>query len=531
MPVAVTYPGVYVEELPSGVHTIVGVATSIAAFVGRAWSGPVDSATTIYSYADYARIFGGLWRDSTMSYAVQQFFQNGGAQAIIVRVATRSGGSAAAAATYTIGGVVFEAAWPGSWGSNLVLTIDHNTKDTSDVSLFNLTIVDGTNPDGSKVLSDAMKRGGSGMRETFYNVSADPSDPRFVATILEQQSQLLRVQSGLPTASPYTAPAAGNAGGSYGAPTANGSDGTTIGATEVSAPANATAGTGLWALDQADIFNLLVIPPFTSSTTDNGSATWAAAAQYCHDHRAVLLVDAPSDWNPANTLDPSTLGAGAYASYAAVYFPRLLAPDENGNLQAYAPAGSVAGVFARTDVARGVWKAPAGTQASLQGTSGFQINGQQANLTDSLIGALNPLGINCLRNLPILGPVVWGARTLDGADIKSSDWKYVPVRRLALYIEESLFRSLSWVVFEPNDEPLWSSIRLDVGAFMQGLFRQGAFQGQAAKDAYFVKCDKDTTTQNDINLGVVNIVVGFAPVKPAEFVVIQIQQMAGQIQT
>jgi len=522
MPVAVTYPGVYVEELPSGVHTIVGVATSIAAFVGRAWSGPVDKATTIYSYADYARTFGGLWRDSTMSYSVQQFFQNGGSQAIIVRVASHTAGSAAAAATYTIDGAVFAAAWPGSWGNNLVLTIDHNTRDTANVSLFNLTIVDDTN-----TKNDAMKRGGSGMRETFYNVSADPSDPRFVTTILAQQSQLLRAQSGLAAAAPYKAPAAGSAG----APTATGSDGAAIGAAEVSAATNAAAGTGLWALDQADIFNMLIIPPFTADTTDNGSATWAAAAQYCRDHRAVLLVDAPSNWNPANTLDPSALGAGAFASYAAVYFPRLLAPDENGNLQTYAPAGSVAGVYARTDVARGVWKAPAGTQASLQGVSGFQINGQRANLTDSLIGKLNPLGINCLRNLPVLGSVVWGARTLDGADIKSSDWKYVPVRRLALYLEESLFRSLSWVVFEPNDEPLWASIRLNVGAFMQGLFRQGAFQGQSAKDAYFVKCDKDTTTQNDINLGVVNIVVGFAPLKPAEFVVIQIQQMAGQIQT
>ena len=270
MPVAVTYPGVYVEELPSGVHTIVGVATSIAAFVGRAWSGPVDKATTIYSYADYARTFGGLWRDSTMSYSVQQFFQNGGSQAIIVRVASHTAGSAAAAATYTIDGAVFAAAWPGSWGNNLVLTIDHNTRDTANVSLFNLTIVDDTN-----TKNDAIKRGGSGMRETFYNVSADPSDPRFVTTILAQQSQLLRAQSGLAAAAPYKAPAAGSAG----APTATGSDGAAIGAAEVSAAPNAAAGTGLWALDQADIFNMLIMPPFTADTTDNGSATWAAAAR------------------------------------------------------------------------------------------------------------------------------------------------------------------------------------------------------------------------------------------------------------
>lgn len=519
MPVAVSYPGVYLEELPSGVHTITGVATSIAAFVGRAWSGDVDKATTIYSFSDYARQFGGLWSAAPMSGAVQQFFQNGGSQAIVVRVATRTGAGAAKAAIYTVGvgGVVFEAANVGSWGSNLLITVDLNTKDPINVSLFNLTIVDDPN-----TKNDSLGRGGSGAREIFLNLSVDPADPRFVTTILAQQSSLLRLVSGLSTAAP--------AAGSVGAPTTPGDDGADIGASEVSAPGNATGHTGLWALDQADIFNILCIPPFTPNTIDNGSATWAAAAQYCNVRRAVLLVDAPSDWD-AGVHDPSTLGAGAFSSNAAVYFPRLLAPDQNGNLQAYAPCGAVAGIFARTDVARGVWKAPAGTMAAIQGISGFQINGQESNLIDAQIGALNPLGINCLRNLPIMGPVVWGARTLDGADVKSSDWKYVPVRRTALFIEESLFRALSWVVFETNDEPLWSQIRMNVGAFMQGLFRQGAFQGQSAKEAYFVKCDKDTTTQNDINLGVVNIVVGFAPLKPAEFVVIQIQQIAGQIQT
>ena len=124
----------------------------------------------------------------------------------------------------------------------------------------------------------------------------------------------------------------------------------------------------------------------------------------------------------------------------------------------------------------------------------------------------------------------WGARTLVGSDLMASQWKYVPVRRLALFIEESLFRGTQWVVFEPNDEPLWAQIRLNIGAFMQGLFREGAFQGSTPKDAYLVKCDSETTTQDDINKGIVNIVVGFAPLKPAEFVIIKIQQLAGQIE-
>jgi phage tail sheath protein FI len=151
-------------------------------------------------------------------------------------------------------------------------------------------------------------------------------------------------------------------------------------------------------------------------------------------------------------------------------------------------------------------------------------------LTDPENGALNPLGLNCLRIFPIYGSIAWGARTLVGSDAEGNEWKYVPVRRTALFLEESLYRGTQWVVFEPNDEPLWAQIRLNIGAFMHGLFRQGAFQGQTPRDAYFVKCDKETTTQADINLGIVNILVGFAPLKPAEFVVIKIQQMAGQIE-
>jgi phage tail sheath protein FI len=173
-----------------------------------------------------------------------------------------------------------------------------------------------------------------------------------------------------------------------------------------------------------------------------------------------------------------------------------------------------------------VWKAPAGIDANLSGIQGLQVP-----LSDEDNGRLNPLGINCLRTFPVVGNVVWGARTLRGADQLADEYKYVPVRRLALFIEESLFRGTQWVVFEPNDEPLWAQIRLNVGAFMQGLFVQGAFQGTTRNKAYFVKCDAETTTQNDINLGIVNIIVGFAPLKPAEFVIIKIQQMAGQVET
>jgi phage tail sheath protein FI len=250
----------------------------------------------------------------------------------------------------------------------------------------------------------------------------------------------------------------------------------------------------------------------------------------------MLIVDSPVDWGVRAetavknaTSGLSDLGlSGDIARNAAIYFPRVVQSDplRDAQTDTFVSCGIIAGVMARTDSQRGVWKAPAGLEAALNGIQGLQVN-----LTDDENGSLNPLGINCLRSFPVNGRVVWGARTLRGADQSGDEYKYVPVRRTALFIEESLYRGTQWVVFEPNDEPLWAQIRLNVGAFMQNLFRQGAFQGRTPREAYFVKCDKETTTQNDINLGIVNILVGFAPLKPAEFVIIKIQQMAGQIET
>jgi phage tail sheath protein FI len=180
----------------------------------------------------------------------------------------------------------------------------------------------------------------------------------------------------------------------------------------------------------------------------------------------------------------------------------------------------MAGLYARTDTERGVWKAPAGTSATVLGASGISLP-----VNDRENGVLNPLGLNVIRNLDVYGTVAWGARTLRGDDRLTDEYKYIPIRRLALYLEETLFRNTQWVVFEPNDEPLWSQIRLNLGNFMHSLFSQGAFQGRTPREAYFVKCDKETTTPNDQDLGRVNIVVGFAPLKPAEFVIIKIQQI------
>jgi phage tail sheath protein FI len=516
MPVQVSFPGVYIEEIPSGVHTITGVATSIAAFIGRASRGPVDDPITITSNADYERIFGGLSRLSTMSYAVRQFFQNGGNQAVIVRVAK----APAAAATITLpAGTTLAASSAGTWGRNLVAFVDLNTKTPADTKLFNLTIFD-----DPTLKLDTEGRGGSGARETFLNVSVDPASPRFVTTILAQQSQLVRA-----TAVGPLAPAATAVTGVAATP-ASGNDGAVITDTEVQGVE--ASKTGIFALEKTDLFNLMSIPPLTPgvSGTDVAMGTWTAAAAYCQRRRAFLIVDAPSVWTVSTGANAATTNIGGFSAIArknaAIYFPRFLQADplQDGNLEQFAPSGLIAGLMSRIDSSRGVWKAPAGIEANLEGVSNLTIN-----MTDKENGLLNPLGINCLRNFPGIGIVSWGARSLEGQDILASEWKYVPVRRLALFLEESLFRGTKWVVFEPNDEPLWAKIRLNLNAFMMSLFRQGAFQGSTPDKAFFVKCDGETTTQNDRNLGIVNIEVGFAPLKPAEFVIIKIQQIAGDL--
>lgn len=376
-------PGVYIEEVPFKAHTIEGVPTSTAAFIDFFEQGPIGKAVKIDCYADFERVFGGLHASSEASYAVRQYYLNGGRVAWVVRV---------------------------------------------------------DKPRAEKLIGD---------------------------------------------------------------------------------PA---AQTSMYALEGiADGFNILCIPAAAALDQKGFAAVISAAAKYCCDKRAFLIIDPPS---AIKTKDEMVrwmeTNDGLRHRNAAIYFPRLEIPDPlKGNQPRNVGAsGTLAGVYARTDQARGVWKAPAGAEADLRGAN------IPVQLTNGENDELNKLGINALRTFPQIGNVVWGARTLAGSDRQASEWKYVPVRRLALYLEESLYRGSKWAVFEPNDDLLWAQIRSSFGAFMTGLFRQGAFQGTKPGDAFFIRCDETTTTQDDIDSGRLNIVVGFAPLKPAEFVVIYIQQLA-----
>jgi phage tail sheath protein FI len=277
--------------------------------------------------------------------------------------------------------------------------------------------------------------------------------------------------------------------------------------------------TGLQALDAVPAANLLAVPGETDP------ATIAQLQAYCAGRRAFLIVDSAADTTVAklqNGLDSSMTGANAMNS--AFYFPWVIAIDPQQNVsRPFPPSGFVAGLYAATDAERGVWKAPAGVSAPIAGATDVAIH-----LSDADNATLNAHAVNCIKLFPSLGVMVWGARTLAGNDQATSNWQYVSVRRLALYIETSLIDDTRWATFEPNDQRLWSQLNRSAGAFMQALFAQGAFQGATAAESYFVECDEQNNSPSSIDQGIVNITIGFAPMKPAEFVVIQIKQMAGQ---
>jgi phage tail sheath protein FI len=544
MPAALSYPGVYIQEVPSGVRTITGVATSITAFVGRAVAGPTDDPQMLTSFADYERRFGGLDAACPMSYAVRDFYLNGGTIALVVRVVHDD----ASAATITLVGsgspaddLVLEAASAGAWGNRLSAAVDYDTD-----RALPRTSPPSTNERRFNLAVRYQPRSGRDefVIETFGSISADPDDPRFLPLVLERESSYVRMTGGMPDVRPVsnvTAVGSTRTVTWIEADTGSGSDGSPLESEDVIGEQGPK--TGIYALNRADLFNLLCIPPLArdltalpSSYTAVSAEVYQAALALCVERRAMLIVDPDPVWGSSieGAVDNAIDGrndlnlSGPAARNAALYFPcvRMVDPLRDSRVDTFVPSGIIAGIIARTDVARGVWKAPAGLDAALNGVQDLQVN-----LNDLENGQLNPLGINCLRSFGVNGRIVWGARTLRGADAQADEYKYLPVRRLALFLEESLYRGTQWVVFEPNDEPLWAQVRLNVGAFLQGLFRQGAFQGAIPRDAYFVKCDSQTTTQNDINLGILNVIVGFAPLKPAEFVVIHIQQMAGQIPT
>jgi hypothetical protein len=475
MPITPTCPGIFPDEFSRDHRAIAALPTSVTAFVGRAARGPIDEPVAVSEFADFARVFGALGENDSLGLAVRTFFETGGAEAVVVRTAKN-----ARAAKLEYGPVKLSASSEGGWGNQLRIRIRRGPD-----SAFHLQVRDGI----------------TGRIETHPNLTLRDS-PRRIDRVVNALSQLVRWTADPPDAdarvlehahepaagrSPWTDDSASTKVGRAG----RGSCGCELGAADFVGPGRQANQQGLYALERADLFNLLVIPPYRDGR-DVEPTLWKAAARYCRRRRALLLVDPPPDWADPESASDFLERLALRTPHAAICFPpqpEASAVDEPG-VAARLSSATAAGLFARTDAQRGVWRAPVGLGATLGGVAG------------------------CLRT------------RFD--ESLGDDSRYVSVRRTALFLEESLHRGLRWVTFEANDESLWEQIRASVRAFMHGYFRLGAFQGRTPREAYFVKCDKETTSARDIELGVLNLVVGFAPLRAAEFVTVGLQEIAGK---
>ncbi len=521
-------PGVYVEELAPAGHHIQGVPTSVCAFIGRVAdpSAPRNQAVRLSRWADYVERFGGLTRGLSLPRAVYDFFQNGGTTAVVVAVGRTHAAVTTAcwpsdgrvpalvARADAEGDITVSCDVQGSGVSTqLTLEVRHTPSATEASpkpktrSLPKVSAPWPEPPDHTSVSAavDGLRAQMSGL---LVELSDDPTElvEHLVGKTKPRNATMLKL--GTLADSEQSAH----------------SD---LGAVPLAADlcGSEDAGTGLHALDAVDDIGLVCIP-IDGDENDWWAHTYTPAVHtavhsWCQQRHAFLILDAPAHWADTIRDGTFTMGVWPYArptfTHAAVYFPRVEVPDPDrpGHTLPTLACGMVAGTVARTDSARGVWKAPAGLPATLLGATGLSVS-----MRDSYIDQLHPHGVNCLRVLRGVGTVVWGARTTAGADLLGSPWSQISTRRLASFIESSLLRGTKWAVFEPNDEALWGALRASVGAFMQDLQRQGAFY------AHTVSCDGTTTLPIDIERGRVNVVVAFAPVHPAEFVTLYLQQLA-----
>jgi uncharacterized protein len=527
MPVTVSYPGLYLEELPSNARSIVAAPTSIAVFVGYVHPFKTNAATfghpiPISGFSDYERRFGGLYVssaiDCNVGHAVNQFFLNGGSDAYVIGLLPmyRFGGGtppqAIAPATQTLattaGSVKFTAKEPTDHPNTVLTIIISNVRPKTGVTGDPLDVADYTITYGTRV-------------ETYRGVELSAAGVNSVANITKASSLVTVTDAGAGFGTAYASATIPPIALTTTLPP---------GLTGTFSPADFTAVFQAdKPLDKVQIFNLLMVP----GVSDNG--VLSAALAFAERKQAFVIMDPPANAGadadvavPANDMNAVFLsGVIPTSANGALYFPYLKSSNPvTGDPINLPPSGFVAGVFARIDASRGVWKAPAGLEAIVRNTTGVVESGR---MTEPRHGVLNLTGINVLRTFGI-GTVVFGSRTLVSANVAFQNNKYVPVRRMTLFIEQTLLQNLKWVVFEPNDKPLWLAIRLTIENFMLSLFNQGALQGSTPSQAFQVTCDQTTTTPDDQANGIVNIVVAFAPLKPAEFVIIKIAHLAGQTQ-
>ncbi len=586
------HPGVFVEEKPSGAKPIEAASTSTACFAGTAVRGRPGFPTFVSSWFQFRDTFGDLDKNHDLPLAVYQFFQNGGSRAYILRVVAADAAFATHAmelqlADGTKQNVAINAAGAGAWGNGITLTVSETA---SDVVLAAAVTAENAKRAGVNLLPvppihfDIQVSLAGQVVERWASLDGTEDGDKFYASVINRYSSYITVvpaadgeyvqgqptfaAAPAPTPAPPSTPPAGTppagtpvTGAALPPPTATpparvrpaaaaaappappvpkqvvivfsgGSDG-------LADPIANDFSNALTTLDRLSDISLLVVPGVAADTAaESASYVSGRAARPGVGGDMFYIMDPPpgGEWNfgPRDTRDSATQIAAITKfcqtfspkdTYTALYFPWVEIPDPyskvSGATRYAPPSGMIAGMFARTDDARGVWKAPAGTEASMLGAVGVA-----AQVSDQDQDTLNPIGVNCIRQFAASGIVCWGTRTL--GTLSNPEYRYVPIRRTANFLKTSLYRGTQWVVFEPNDEPLWSSIRFNLDAFMGSLFRAGAFQGSKPEDAFFVKCDKDNNTQSTIDQGQVHILVGFAPLKPAEFVIITLQQLIQQ---
>ena len=529
MPADYFSPGVYIEEFDKGTKPIQGVGTSVAAFVGFTEKAPDNRPHLVTNWGDYARLFGGFLPDSYLAYAVRGFFDNGGRQAYVVSVSAASGPADVAAnarpAAIAAAAVIparlpaigtslsVEAVAEGQAGEDIQLEVGPATGDGATEEQFRLVVRQG----GKEEVYDQLTLArGRGLRNAEAVVNRESTLIRIKILATETGSAVERLpQVGMHTLQPAQPQAVA---------LPNRIDPTDI-------AGNAEAREGVLGLEAIDEVTILCVPDLMSPRVTGGDGLtriktiqlgMLAHCEAMKDRFAIL--DAPVGMGVQEIKEWRAGGAGYDSKYGALYYPWIKVANQipkaqranpDDDLIEIPPCGHVAGVYARVDSERGVHKAPA--NEIVRGAVDLA-----NNVTRNEQDLLNPIGINCIRAFPNMGIRVWGARTLTS----DPSWRYINVRRLFNYIEESIEENTQWVVFEPNDEDLWERVKRDINAFLTRVWRSGALFGATPDEAFYVKCDRETNPPEVRDVGQLIVEIGLAPVKPAEFVVFRFTQKA-----
>ncbi len=505
-------PGVYVEEVEAGARPIEGVGTSVAAFVGMAAKGPFNQPTLVSNWTQFSETFGDFLPDAYLAHSVYGYFLNGGNNAYIVRIG--SDGAVDEPVTKATPKAL-PAGAQAVIGAYRVVAHDRAPK-TKTISV-EVTDAGGDNPPDDQ-FKLVIKVDGKDT-ETYDNVTTKRGDNNVVTRLAE--SKLVTIEE-LASGSALAKPDKGSAELTVPPPEPEVPETADLGADDyIGDAADRTGFSGLEAIDEVTIVSV----PDLVAALEQGAidletfqAVQLAVIAHCElmgDRVAIL--DPPPGLNPQQVKDWRVNQAGYDSKYATLYWPYVKIFDPStGSNKFVPPSGHMAGVWARSDQERGVHKAPANEVVRGAITLQTQITKAEHEL-------LNPVGINAIRTFPGRGVRVWGARTL------SSDpaWRYVNVRRLFNYLEESILTGTQWVVFEPNDDALWARIRRTISAFLVNEWRRGALFGLSPDEAFFVQCDRETNPAEAIDAGQVTCRIGVAPVKPAEFVIFQLSQFSG----